>query len=63
MNGIFVRVSTRDGDPIGSFTATGDDAKAEADSQIADLQAWAVRFKPHTLPLKVERSDEEESTP
>jgi hypothetical protein len=59
VNGIFVRVSTCHGDPIGSFTATGDDAKAEADSQIADLQAWAVRFEPHTLPLRITRSDEE----
>ena len=58
-----VRVSTCHGDLIGSFTATGDTAKAEADSQIADLQAWAARFEPHTLPLTIMRSDEKESTP
>lgn len=61
---INVRVSTRHGDLIGSFTASGDAARAEADSQIADLQAWAVRFEPHTLPLRVVRSDkQEEGTP
>jgi hypothetical protein len=60
---INVRVSDRHGYLIGSFTASGDAAKAEADSQIADLQAWAVRFEPHTLPLRIVRSDETEATP